>query len=501
MMDNDLILRMVTDLETKGALKQADNFINTVKSKVNHAFKRTDIFKDVFKKSPIPSRNKLSDMYEGIAKDGRSVIRVVAEVNKKSGKLTNYTASTVSSEDLISYFDLDPSQYQVKNPKDRKKGKGNLSGFGKILNRFKSYGLLRVVRTIFMAIEKGLSQGIEKLTAFDKQADKTMASIQSSSEKVFGGIAVAVMPIIEAVAPMLDSIANVVADIGNSISRASAEAKGMSTYTKVNLDYLKQSANEANKMLATFDKFETLNGKESPFITGSVEEDKDSGLLAQTKAFLAEISGILLAIGSYKLITWIQGGGLGKIKDSLGGIKGKLDDINSIGLATSSVAIFVSALINLIQVAKDWKSQSLVTQISAIVSVCMALFGVIASIVAIFKPTAIAKGLAVGAMALASVSGVVSAMRFEDGGVPDRGSLFIAGESGAELVHTMPSGQTGVTNIAQFKQAMVEALYEASDVFQNENGDVVLNLDGAEVARSKRFKSELNRTNSGLNLR
>jgi hypothetical protein len=29
----------------------------------------------------------------------------------------------------------------------------------------------------------------------------------------------------------------------------------------------------------------------------------------------------------------------------------------------------------------------------------------------------------------------------------------------------------------------------------------VLNLDGAELARSKRFKSELNRTNAGLNLR
>ena len=64
----------------------------------------------------------------------------------------------------------------------------------------------------------------------------------------------------------------------------------------------------------------------------------------------------------------------------------------------------------------------------------------------------------------------------------------------------MPSGQTGVTNIAQFKQAMLEALYEWGGS-QSYSGDVVLNLDGAEIARSKRFVGEMNRNNSGLNLR
>ena len=97
--------------------------------------------------------------------------------------------------------------------------------------------------------------------------------------------------------------------------------------------------------------------------------------------------------------------------------------------------------------------------------------------------------------------GIPHIPRLANGGMVSSGSLFIAGEAGAELVTTMPSGQTGVTNVAQFKQAMVEAIYECADVFQQPDGSVVLNLDGAEVARSKRFKSELNRTNSGLNLR
>ena len=111
------------------------------------------------------------------------------------------------------------------------------------------------------------------------------------------------------------------------------------------------------------------------------------------------------------------------------------------------------------------------------------------------------KALAVGLSAGAMLATGISVMKFAEGGRPEQGSLFIAGEAGAELVTTMPSGQTGVTNIAQFKQAMVEAIYECSDVFQQSGNDVVLNLDGAQIARSRAFKNELNRTNSGLKLR
>ena len=113
----------------------------------------------------------------------------------------------------------------------------------------------------------------------------------------------------------------------------------------------------------------------------------------------------------------------------------------------------------------------------------------------------IGTALKVAGIGLIAVTAVMDGIGlFANGGMVDSGSLFIAGEAGAELVTTMPSGQTGVTNVAQFKQAMLEALYEWSDS-QSGGGDVILNLDGAEVARSKRFVGELNRKNSGLNLR
>lgn len=42
---------------------------------------------------------------------------------------------------------------------------------------------------------------------------------------------------------------------------------------------------------------------------------------------------------------------------------------------------------------------------------------------------------------------------FANGGLPDKGSMFIAGEAGAEYVYNMPNGQSGVANIQQIAQA------------------------------------------------
>ena len=49
---------------------------------------------------------------------------------------------------------------------------------------------------------------------------------------------------------------------------------------------------------------------------------------------------------------------------------------------------------------------------------------------------------------------------YADGGMPDKGTMFIAGEAGAEMVYNTPSGQAGVANIQQIKQAQLQAMKE-----------------------------------------
>lgn len=50
---------------------------------------------------------------------------------------------------------------------------------------------------------------------------------------------------------------------------------------------------------------------------------------------------------------------------------------------------------------------------------------------------------------------------FASGGLPDKGSMFVAGEAGAEMVYNMPSGQSGVANIAQIAQATYSGTIKA----------------------------------------
>lgn len=392
-----------------------------------------------------------------------------------------------------------------------------VSWFEKLVNTFKRVGFYRLARRLFQVIEQGLSESITNLAKFDSGVNDTMSSLTSSFTILSNSLGVVIAPLLKIVEPILNGLAKTVGSVANAIGYLLAKLTGSSKLLKVNTEYLKDFNKEIQTL--SFDKFESLD--ESADIGSMFEEvDLEStsflGELAGAKEELAKIDELLITIGgtlagyaSYKFVDWIVSG---KAKTfftdadtGLGKIKKKIDDISSAGLIASSAFAFVTSIINLIDVIKNWDSQSLVTKITAIVSVCLALFAVIASILSAVLPTGPAKvfkAIAIGTTAGATLTGVVSAMRFAEGGRPEAGSLFIAGEAGAELVTTMPSGQTGVTNIAQFRQATVEALYEWwSDAKYDIPEGSTTYLDGAQIARSKSFKNELNRTNSGLNLR
>jgi hypothetical protein len=290
-----------------------------------------------------------------------------------------------------------------------------------------------------------------------------------------------------------------------------AKLLGNATYLKVNTEYMKEFNKEASKF--SFDKFEALTQEqeidpESMFTKAKVEDGMSEGM-ERISFLLAEISTVLIGIGTLKIMSWIMSGDakkfFGGLKDDLKGIKGKIDDLSTAGLIAGSAFAFAATLINLIDVIKNWDSQSLITKITAITAAALALAAVVFSILAAIPAighTAVFKALSVGAIAAATLAGTVSIMKFADGGMPEQGSLFVAGEAGAELVTTMPSGQTGVTNIAQFKQAVVEGLYEWwSDAKYDLPESSTPSFDGASIASSKSFINEFNRRNAGMKIR
>lgn len=75
--------------------------------------------------------------------------------------------------------------------------------------------------------------------------------------------------------------------------------------------------------------------------------------------------------------------------------------------------------------------------------------------------------------------------KYANGGTPDKGTLFIAGEAGAEIVATSSNGQTGVSNVQQIEQAFYNALVRYGG---GESGGevIVVKVGEDEVFRASR---------------
>lgn len=99
--------------------------------------------------------------------------------------------------------------------------------------------------------------------------------------------------------------------------------------------------------------------------------------------------------------------------------------------------------------------------------------------------------------------GHVSIPRLAEGGLVDKGQMFIARESGAELVASMSNGRAAVMNNDQIVQSVSTGVYRAvkeamSDSSGSSNINLVVTLDGDPVYRNtvKRHNDEVKATGS-----
>lgn len=443
------------------------------------------------------------------------------------------------------------------------------SWFEKLVNTFKRIGFYRLARDFFRLTINAFKEGIQGLAQFDKTANETMTKLTSSITIIKVSLAQMLLSVVQMFTPAVKDIATAFADVANNIAQAVAKMKGLTKYTKINTDYIKEYGEEVNGALS-FDKFEALSGGNNQYeglfnpnapVENTAEVESWTNTLTTLKSTLETVWSILKSVWKavYDLFILIQPlipaltEVVKIIVTTVGNLinliykAGALDEVMKTIIATivilkaTEVVKWFGSFVKIVKKANSWlktlgdtgiflKNSLLAIGVAImsfkafsgfldtlegtpklIASIATAILGVAIAIFtmkqALKGPAGlIGLGLGLGAI-VAGVAGAVESIKgvdyFAKGGIPDKGSLFVAGESGAEFVTKMPSGQTGVTNIAQFKEAMIEALYEASNagVFGGEAGDVALYLDGAEIARSKRFKSELNRTNSNLKLR
>ena len=129
-----------------------------------------------------------------------------------------------------------------------------------------------------------------------------------------------------------------------------------------------------------------------------------------------------------------------------------------------------------------------------IASVCFIIVGaimaVVGALVALKTTQSWGLGLpillaGIGA-AIAGVQGLTTNAQsgidmYANGGLPDKGTLYYAGEAGAEIVYNTPSGQSGVANIQQIEQAMYGALVRYGKSNGGNGQSIEVYLDGEKV--------------------
>lgn len=217
-----------------------------------------------------------------------------------------------------------------------------------------------------------------------------------------------------------------------------------------------------------------------------------SGLI---KPIVGAILGYLVYIGATKIITWLSSG---KLTEFLTKLISKLNLTNDkllgvlatnqalavgIGALAGSLFYFISSLDKMGTTAKI--VIPIISALAAVLTgVAVARAAAAAGIAAPIKAGITAAALAAAITLAAGTAISVAVGKYAQGGLPDRGTLFYAGEAGAEMVYNMPSGQSGVANVSQIEQAFYNALIRYGR--ENNGGaiNVNVNLDGQQLYRS-----------------
>ena len=252
---------------------------------------------------------------------------------------------------------------------------------------------------------------------------------------------------------------------------------------------------ELNGKLLDFDKFRSLSGQEEDYITIDDKLLKAFGTLnsymenmrSEAHEFakqLKETSGLFNADGTFNYERWerlttsvkVFGTVVATIFTALIVVFHPL--ATAITLLISGIGAFIFA----------WNDMHPVVRA---VGIIMSLAAAIAAVGIAWKSLGvggIAKGLAYAAAISGAILGTVgiltSVAKYKDGGLPDKGTMFIAGEAGAEIVYNNSNGQSGVANLAQIKQAMYQALVEYGQTQKGDNRPLVVYLDGEKVYES-----------------
>lgn len=375
---------------------------------------------------------------------------------------------------------------------DKEEKKSKASGFGgklgKAIVRVASY---RAIRAAIKGIVQTIRQGLQAFAEFSPKFEQTMTALTSAGRNFKMSFTAAFAPILESIAPALIQIVNSFTQLNNKLAETIAYLKGAGEYTKVNTEYQEQYNKAVN--LLPFDKFNVLQQSSyGGFEKAAVDTEK----MAKNAPKLEKIKAV---ITSFKEGLKAVVATLGKAWEFIKSIFGEYGDV-ILTVMKSSIDLSkmlwqtLGSLLNVVKVILnlDFSKSIIYTSLTLLSGVLTTIVGIAKTFLDIINSILNRDFSGFGERVKSYFNfgftknlwnrgrrgGFIKDFlkwkfhigTYATGGLPDTGSLFLAGERGAELVTNVGSGQSAVMNMQQLQQAIYGGMVSALSTMQQVGG-------------------------------
>lgn len=375
---------------------------------------------------------------------------------------------------------------------DKEEKKRKASGFvGKLGKAIVRVAVYRAIRAAIKGIVQTIRSGLQSFAEFSPKFEQTMTALTSAGRNFKMSFTAAFAPILESIAPALIQIVNSFTQLNNKLAETLAYLKGAGEYTKVNTEYQEQYNKAIN--LLPFDKFNVLQQSSyGGFEKAAVDTEK----MAKNAPKLEKIKAV---ITSFKEALKAVVAALGKAWEYIKSIFGEYGDVILTVMKASinfgkQLWETLGALINAIKVILnlDFSKSIIYSSLAVFAGILTTIVGIAKTFLDILKSILTLDFSGFGERVKGYFNygftknlwnrggrgrgiknffkGLFNIGTYATGGFPDTGSLFLAGERGAELVTNVGGGQSAVMNMQQLQQAIYGGMVSALSTMQQVGG-------------------------------
>lgn len=375
---------------------------------------------------------------------------------------------------------------------DKEEKKRKASGFvGKLGKAIVRVAVYRAIRAAIKGIVQTIRSGLQSFAEFSPKFEQTMTALTSAGRNFKMSFTAAFAPILESIAPALIQIVNSFTQLNNKLAETLAYLKGAGEYTKVNTEYQEQYNKAIN--LLPFDKFNVLQQSSyGGFEKTAVDTEKmakNAPKLEKIKAVITSLKEALKAVVA----------ALGKAWEYIKSIFGEYGDVILTVMKASinfgkQLWETLGALINAIKVILnlDFSKSIIYSSLAVFAGILTTIVGIAKTFLDILKSILTLDFSGFGERVKGYFNygftknlwnrggrgrgiknffkGLFNIGTYATGGLPNTGSLFLAGERGAELVTNVGSGQSAVMNMQQLQQAIYGGMVSALSTMQQVGG-------------------------------